>query len=380
MKTNTNIFDTSELQFLELLKAGLWEGKVAPALFEQADWEKILTIAEHQTMAGVVGEAIMSLPEECVPSDWRMRVIAKLVRIEDLNKKMNEFLPVLFRRLRKQGWKVWLLKGQGVGRCYPNPLRRQSGDIDVFFPVEKEYHEACQFFREHLPAGDIHAENADTLDFEFAVRQLYVELHGGIVTELNRACHRNFGEWKEKMVTEQGRPVPEWDSVVMPPCHFDAIFILLHTARHYFGGGIGLRQVADWMRHIYVYYEEFDKDRLMKDIRLLGLEKIWKVFGCMAVQHLGYPQERMPLYDARYQYEGETVLRYILDSGNFGYYDASTKSDSKFFMIQRWKAFTGHLQMKLRNFRMFPEESLYGIPSFIVDGIRRAKDSLKSKV
>ena len=135
MKTDTNIFDTSELQFLELLKAGLWEGKAAPALFEQADWEKILTIAEHQTMAGVVGEAIMSLPEECVPSDWRMRVIAKLVRIEDLNKKMNEFLPVLFRRLRKQGWKVWLLKGQGVGRCYPNPLRRQSGDIDVFFPV-----------------------------------------------------------------------------------------------------------------------------------------------------------------------------------------------------------------------------------------------------
>lgn len=380
MKTNTNIFDTSELQFLELLKAGLWERKAAPALFEQADWEKILTIAEHQTMAGVVGEAIMSLPEECVSSDWRMRVIAKLVRIEDLNKKMNEFLPVLFRRLRKQGWKVWLLKGQGVGRCYPNPLRRQSGDIDVFFPVEKEYYEACQFFREHLPADDIHAENADTLDFEFAVGQLYVELHGGIVTELNRACHSNFGEWKEKVVTENGRSILEWNGVVVPPCHFDAIFIFLHTARHYFGGGIGLRQVADWMRYIYMYYEELDKDRLMKDIRLLGLEKIWKVFGCMAVQYLGYPQERMPLYDVHYQYEGETVLRYILDSGNFGYYDASTKSDSKYFMIQRWKAFKGHLQMKLRNFRMFPEESLYGIPSFIVDGISRAKNGLKFKV
>ena len=123
---------------MELLKEGLWEGKAAPALFEQADWEKILMIAEHQTMAGVVGEAIMSLPEECVSGDWRMRVIAKLVRIEDLNKKMNEFLPVLFRRLRKQGWKVWLLKGQGVGRCYPHAQRRQPGDIDVFFTNEKE--------------------------------------------------------------------------------------------------------------------------------------------------------------------------------------------------------------------------------------------------
>lgn len=372
MKTNTNIFDTSELQFLELLKEGLWEGKAAPALFEQADWEKILMIAEHQTMAGVVGEAIMSFPEECVSGDWRMRVIAKLVRIEDLNKKMNEFLPVLFRRLRKQGWKVWLLKGQGVGMCYPNPLRRQSGDIDVFFPIEKEYHEACQFFREHLRAEDIHAENADTLDFEFAVGQLYVELHGGIVTELNRACQRNFGEWKEKMVTENGRSIPEWDCVVLPPCRFDAVFIFLHTVRHYFGGGIGLRQVADWMRYIYTNREEIDKERLAEDIRLLGLEKIWKVFGCMAVHYLGYPQEYMPLYDKKYQKEGGLVLRYILDSGNFGYYDTRTKTRSKSYLVQRWKAFSGHLQMKLRNFRMFPEESVYGIPSFIIDGLRRA--------
>lgn len=357
---------------MELLKEGLWEGKAAPALFEQADWEKILMIAEHQTMAGVVGEAIMSFPEECVSGDWRMRVIAKLVRIEDLNKKMNEFLPVLFRRLRKQGWKVWLLKGQGVGMCYPNPLRRQSGDIDVFFPIEKEYHEACQFFREHLRAEDIHAENADTLDFEFAVGQLYVELHGGIVTELNRACQRNFGEWKEKMVTENGRSIPEWDCVVLPPCRFDAVFIFLHTVRHYFGGGIGLRQVADWMRYIYTNREEIDKERLAEDIRLLGLEKIWKVFGCMAVHYLGYPQEYMPLYDKKYQKEGGLVLRYILDSGNFGYYDTRTKTRSKSYLVQRWKAFSGHLQMKLRNFRMFPEESVYGIPSFIIDGLRRA--------
>ena len=66
------------------------------------------------------------------------------------------------------------------------------------------------------------------------------------------------------------------------------------------------------------------------------------------------------------------MLRYILDSGNFGYYDARTKTRSKSYLVQRWKAFSGHLQMKLRNFRMFPEESVYGIPSFIIDGLRRA--------
>ena len=328
--------DISEQQFLELLRAGLWEGKVNPALFEQADWERMMTVAEHQTMTGVVGEAMMSLPDDLVPVEWKMKTVARLVGIEDMNSRMNDFLPVLFKKLRSQGWNVWLLKGQGVGRCYPHAQRRQPGDIDVFFTNEKEYHDACKFFKKHLRPQDIKAES------------------------------------DEMVMKEEGRAVPDWDSVVLPPCRFDAVFIFLHTVRHYFGGGIGLRQVADWMRYIYTNREEIDNERLAEDIRLLGLEKIWKVFGCMAVHYLGYPQEYMPLYDKKYQKEGGLVLRYILDSGNFGYYDARTKTRSKSYLVQRWKAFSGHLQMKLRNFRMFPEESVYGIPSFIIDGLRRA--------
>ena len=364
--------DISEQQFLELLRAGLWEGKVNSALFEQADWERMMTVAEHQTMTGVVGEAMMSLSDDLVPVEWRMKTVARLVGIEDMNSRMNDFLPVLFKKLRSQGWNVWLLKGQGVGRCYPHAQRRQPGDIDVFFTDEKEYHDACKFFKKHLRPQDIKAESDETKDFEFVAGSQYVELHGAIVTELNRACRKHFGSWKEMVMKEEGRAVPDWDSVVLPPCRFDAVFIFLHTVRHYFGGGIGLRQVADWMRYIYTNREEIDNERLAEDIRLLGLEKIWKVFGCLAVHYLGYPQEYMPLYDKKYQKEGGLVLRYILDSGNFGYYDARTKTRSKSYLVQRWKAFSGHLQMKLRNFRMFPEESVYGIPSFIIDGLRRA--------
>ena len=93
--------DISEQQFLELLRAGLWEGKVNPALFEQADWERMMTVAEHQTMTGVVGESMMSLPDDLVPVEWKMKTVARLVGIEDMNSRMNDFLPVLFKKLRK---------------------------------------------------------------------------------------------------------------------------------------------------------------------------------------------------------------------------------------------------------------------------------------
>ena len=49
----------------------------------------------------------------------------------------------------------------------------------------------------------------------------------------------------------------------------------------------------------------------------------------MAVDYLGCPEEVMPLYDNRYKKDAKRLLRYILDSGNFGYYDKRIQTNSK---------------------------------------------------
>ena len=366
------VFSESELLFLELYRAGMWQNTVNLQPNKKVDWGTVLAIAQKQTMIGIVGEAFLSLPHELIDKKWRMAALANLVEIEDHNLKMNRFLPVLFKRLKREGWHVWLLKGQGVGLCYSNPIRRVAGDIDVFFLYEDEYHKACRFFGEHLPKKDIKAVNEKTLDYEFDVDGLYVELHGSVVTVLNSACNRNFKYWKNEIIKDEVSMFKnELKGIPLPPCRFDSVFIFLHTVRHYFGGGIGLRQVSDWMRYVFCHYEQIQMDVLVSDIKLLGLEKIWKVFASMAVDFLGYPQDRMPLYDKKYSKQGKTVLRYILDSGNFGQFDESTKTNTNVYLIQRLKAFNGHLKMKLRNIWMFPEESVYGIPNFIIDGIKR---------
>ena len=141
--------------------------------------------------------------------------------------------------------------------------------------------------------------------------------------------------------------------------------------RHYFGGGIGLRQVCDWMRFMHNHAEEIDRDQLRADLDRLGLMKIWQAFAAMAVEQLGCPRESMPFYEVGVEQRGEQILRYIMESGNFGYYDERTKSNSKVYIVRRFVAFWGHLQMKFRNFAAFPEESVYGIPSFLKDGMKR---------
>lgn len=360
----------SEQAFLTLYRAGLWSMPVGDEDFreEGIDWERVVELARQQTVVGIVGEAMSQLSRGVVPRATYLRLLNDVKTIEDNNLQMNALMPILFRTLDQLNVKTWLLKGQGVALCYENPLRRTSGDIDVFFPFANDYQTARTDFLRHLKAEQVFNDHDETRTLEFDYKGIYIELHGRIVPEVNRRCNRMFPVFLEKYSSTPSR---QWNGAALPPMQFDPIFIFMHMVRHYFGGGIGLRQVSDWMRYVHVHHDELDAEVLKADLETTGLFKLWQAFGCLAVEHLGCPVESMFFYDHKFTKHGQRLLRYILESGNFGYYDERTKSTSRFYYVRRFVAFWGHLQMKFRNFTMFPEESVYGIPSFIKDGLAR---------
>ena len=360
----------SEKAFLDLMTAGLWGTKVEEEAFgdDDIDWERVVELARQQTVVGVVGEAMSKLPRGVMPRPLYLQVLKEVMDIEEENRRMNAIIPVLFRTLDQLQVRSWLLKGQGVAQHYENPLRRQSGDIDVFFPNLSDYERTREDFLRHLKAEDVHNDNDTTKTLEFDYKGIYIELHGSIVAELNRLTNRCFPAFLKECAL---LPTEKWSGAAVPPVRFDVVFVFMHTVRHYFGGGIGLRQVCDWMRLLHTERKRIDVIQLEEDLKKTGLYRLWQAFGCMAVMYLGCPAESMPFYDEKYSKHGKRLLSYILESGNFGYYDERTKSDSRFYLVRRFVAFWGHLQMKLRNLLMFPEESIYGRPSFIVDGLKR---------
>lgn len=360
----------TECAFLELLKAGLWGTAVHDEDFSDSDinWERVVELAREQTVLGVVGDAMSILSRGVMPRSLYLQVLKEVMEIEEANKRMNGLVPILFNTLDELGVKSWLLKGQGVAQNYRNPLRRQSGDIDVFFPLVNDFEKAREDFLRHLKPEDVSADTPSMKTLEFDYKGIYIELHGKIDPEVNRQSNKMFDSFLQSCV---GLPTEKWSGASLPPTRFDAVFVFLHMVRHYFGGGIGLRQVCDWIRLLHAKKETIDLTQLESDLKNTGLYKLWKAFGYMAVDLLGCPAESMPFYGHCYSKQANRLLRYILESGNFGNYDERTKSDSKYYFIRRFVAFWGHLQMKLRNLMMFPEESVYGIPSFIVDGFRR---------
>ena len=260
----------SETAFLELLKAGLWGTEVREGDFldKDIDWERVVELARQQTVVGIVGEAMSQLTRGVMPRPLYLQVLKEVMEIEEENKRMNALIPILFRTLDQLGVQSWLLKGQGVTQCYENPLRRMSGDIDVFFPKKEDYGKARMDFLCHLKAEDVHNDNDKTKTLEFDYKGIYIELHGQIVTEVNRKCRRNFDAFFTSCV-EEGCAI--WNGATLPPVRFDIVFIFMHMVRHYFGGGIGLRQVSDWMRYVYVHHQDVDEETLKEDLQKTGL-------------------------------------------------------------------------------------------------------------
>lgn len=342
------------------------------------DWQQVIDQASRQTVVGLVTNSISRLPQDVRPDKAiYFKAIYQTMEIENANQRMNALLPQLFELLQGKQLKAWLLKGQGVGRCYENPLLRQAGDIDLFFPRMEDFECADRLFARKARKEDTGGQGESS----YSVGGILVELHSEIVSNLNPKMKRHFKAFL-KHHAEGGEEV-RWETprgvVVMPPCHFDVLFIFIHLTRHYIGGGVGLRQVTDWMRYLYHNREQIDRRRLMEDIAHLGLGKLWKAFAAMAVDELGFPEAHMPGYEAAHAPAGRTVLACILQVGNFGHYNKDTQSESGQLMVRKTVAFWGHLKLMLRNVRLFPVEMLWSIPPYLGNGFERTFAAWKVK-
>lgn len=371
-------FTKAEQLFLQLYRSGLWADLPEPTppmvTVDEAIWERVADLADAQTCQGLLADALSRLPvERRPPKPVYFSLVTATADAEDANRKMNHCLHGLFPMLERQGIRAWLLKGQGLARCYPQPAHRMAGDIDVLIPREDEFERAVRLFAAHLPRGN--HEEEGRYERTFYLDDVIIELHSRVVTDLNPRLRRRFPAWSQAYYEQE--PV-RWGDVALPPTDFDALFVFVHLARHYVGGGIGLRQVADWMRFLYVHRADggqrpIDVARLEHDIDRLGLRRLWQAFAVMAVRHLGCPASVMPLYDAspRHLRAADAVLRSILDEGNFGHHDEAMDHRPQGFLAGKAFSFLVQTRRLARKLRYFPVETLYCFPRLVLDGLGR---------
>ena len=363
----------SEREFLELLKAGLWGSQPDLTVFgKDTDWTTVYQLAKEQTVIGVITDGLSSLPKEYHGArPTMMQFFARTMNLEDENRKMNGFVPQLMTQLERKGVHSMLLKGAGVATCYRQPLHRVVGDIDLLVIDAEEYQKARTLML--MIAKEAEKEKEERKHSAFNYKGMTIEVHGDFMFTINKQCRLHTSAWKNNRLAEGGRHIEEGllKGAILPPVQFDVLFIFAHMLGHYQGGGVGLRQVSDWLVFLKEHIAEINLQTLEEDLDFLGIRKYWEVFGAMAVDQLGFPEGLMPLYDKKNTKKGRIVLHNIFKTGNFGTKQKQEQlKEGANPIAKKAVTFWGQIPVYARNLRVFPKDTLWCFKEFIASSLR----------
>lgn len=313
-------FTNNYQAFLALVRAGLWERDVELQKYGSTDFSEIMRLAEEQLVVGLVTAGLEQVKDVKVSQSWTLQFIGSTLQIEQRNKAMNQLVARLVKILRIVEVYTLLVKGQGVAQCYERPLWRASGDVDFYLSKNNyERAKACL-----IPlALRVEPEDTRRLHFGMTIEDFIVELHGTMYTGLSRKMNLVSDEVHQDIFYCGN--VRSWNNegvqVFLPSADNDLIIIFNHFINHFYGEGIGLRQVCDWCRLLWKYRDSLNYGLLEHRIRKENLMTEWRAFAAFAVEYLGMPSEAMPFYENELSWhrKAEKICKLVLETGNFGH-------------------------------------------------------------
>lgn len=352
---------TSQQQFIELLRAGLWGEKADEGLFRGGvDWKEVLKIARQQTVQGVVCDSIETLPQELwPPKDVLHRLMMDRTKNVQMHGLLNSIVREVVEELDSRNVPSLLLKGQGVAQNYRRPESRSCGDIDLYVGMDN-FHKAGEIIG-RMTGEEAGPESDHHIQLHF--KGVEIELHKKADYMPGIRMNRDLQAWTVESLDNNfsNNTLPVWDNagtaVRLAPATFDAFFILHHAVRHMTVGGIGFRQLCDWTMYLHKHHAEIDIAMLQEKLERFRMKAVWQEFGLIAVNILGLPPAELPLAPAHMDStKTDKILRQIFISGNFGHADGKRKDNSKTTYIKRkWRSFRFQSLRLMKLIGLFPK-------------------------
>lgn len=321
----------SSIEALDWLRFVLNPGTEMPTV---TDWSALVSFTEKQALIGIC------LPEQCstnLSKDILLKWIGQVQRVEQQNKLLNKRIEQLFGMLEQKGFQCCLLKGQGNANMYPNPLRRCSGDIDVWINTDEAtvYQYVKELFPEEKESYK-HIHFPIFVDAPVDIHVIPLKFYSCLyLKRLERWISRN----KEEQFNHRIRLVEVGRDISVPTYKFNAVYQLGHMLIHLFDEGLGLRQVVDYFYILKgLDISEKEQEELVATIKYLGMIRfaqaiMWiesYVLGLSIEQCLVVPNER----------RGRQLLIDVLEGGNFGKYSHRYKGKSGFYykgLVEAWR-------------------------------------------
>ena len=350
--------------FFELIRVALGRKDALSAALSDDEWQQMLQMAVRQTLVGVCFTGVERLPAgQRPPQDLLMLWYGLTRQIEERNRFMNHMTQQVADYFEGAGFEACILKGQCNALLYPSPLRRQSGDVDVWVIPKgadiAHWMENCEAVVRHVYA---HCPEAcfGHKHIEFPLwEDTVVEIHFYPSYLKNLLAHQRLLHFFSNHGSEQFSHFVHLDGevkvVATPTVAFSLIFQLVHIFEHFITQGIGLRQVMDYF-YLLRRLQEDAKPKIVEELNQLHLYSFASAMMWVLHHVLGL-EEHFLLVQPDAQ-RGLVLLNDIMEGGNFGQFDTQRIRIG----IRRSAYYIWKLRRLVRFFQYYPHEVLWDIP------------------
>ena len=373
MRDSSVKLNNNQQAFFALVRGGLWEQVVSLSSFGEIDYSEVYRLAEEQSVMGLVAAGLEHLTDVKLPKEEALQFVGQTLQLEQQNKAMNLFVSDLIEKMRKEDIYTLLVKGQGIAQCYERPLWRACGDVDLFLS-DDNYKKANSF----LSSISSRVEKEDSYEKHIGmlIGSWMVELHGNLNAGISSHMDKVIAEAQRDVF--YGGNVRSWQNgntqVFLPGIDDDVVFIFTHILKHFYKGGIGLRQICDWCRLLYKNKGKINIVLLENRLRRMGIVAEWKSFAALAVHSLGMEIQYMPFYseEVRWRKKADKILLIVLENGNMGHNKDLTYQQSYSPVKRKLVTFGILTKDAFRNFTIFPLNTMRSWRKMLIMGINNA--------
>lgn len=276
------------------------------------DYQKLFDLASQHQISALIYNQIYNFDD--FSEDIKQRWKRDALKINAFQTRKTMKILQVYRQFLKQGLKVLIVKGLVCRSLYPQPDNRQSNDEDLY--VRKEEYETVKdiLLKNNFT---VISESDDVTTFIDPVSGLSIELHTALFSSESKA-YGNYQRYFDQAFDEC--IVHRIDGVEVYSLEYTQhlLFLILHFVKHFFHGGVGIRQVTDIVMYSETYGNTVNWDRLYDILKGLNIYILIVNLFAMAHDQLEFDYTKIRVPEGIDKSDYQDLFEDIMDAGIFG--------------------------------------------------------------
>jgi hypothetical protein len=323
--------------FLSLVSSVLNDTE-APLPYENCSLESIKRIADETRMDAIFDEAVLMLSKKYSVSDELLSYAKNnLNHWIYIDTAMKYEIENLLKCFDKEQIYNLPMKGYFLKNDYPNPFDRSIADYDILFDIN-DIDSIKNIFKQN---GYKFKKNDDQQYHFVKAPFMYIEMHRSLLKKDNK----NYSLLENQLEKAKVRDGYSYSKEMTLEDYY--IYMLLHSAKHFSQGGIGIRMIADEYVFYKKYSDQLNQKYLSEQFEKLGITLFEKRLRDISLKWFS-PDSSITDFD--------DVEEFILMSMTLGRVDVAVMSEME---RRRVNTKTGRKKSRFVNFisSLFPNKT-----------------------